>query len=91
MAQIKDLNEFLAGAELQHYYNSFVKDLKVNTVPQIKYVEDDDLMGVGMTKPEIRRLRRFFSKEHPKGALSKLKKVGDYRRKLGGTAGRAPQ
>lgn len=76
MAQLKDLHEFLTGAELQHYYDNFAKDLKVTTVPQIKYVSDDDLVGFGMSKPEIRRLRRFFSKEHPKGALGRLKKAG---------------
>lgn len=75
MAQLKDLHEFLIGAELQHYYNNFVRDLKVTTVPQIKYVDDNDLLDVGMSKPEIRRLRRLFSKEHPKGALGKLKKA----------------
>lgn len=74
--QTKDLLEFLADCELKHYHNDFVTKLKVNTVPQLKYVVDDDLNGLGMSKPEIRRLRHSFKKECPKGALVKIKKVG---------------
>lgn len=73
--QTKDLLEFLADCELRHYHNDFVTKLKVNTVPQLKYVVDDDLTGLGMSKPEIRRLRHSFKKECPKGALVKIKKI----------------
>ena len=75
MAQHKDFYEFLVEAELQHYYDSFKNDLKVSSVPQLKYVEDEDLVDMGMTKPEIRRLKKFFKKECPQGTFSKLKKV----------------
>ena len=75
MAAPKDLYEFLTEAELQHYFNSFKNDLKVTSVPQIKYVEEEDLLDMGMSKPEIRRLKKFFKRECPQGALGKIKKV----------------
>lgn len=73
---MKDLCEFLEAAELQQYLTSFQDKLKVTTIDQIKYVDDEDLAGIGMSKPEIRRLRQFFVKERPQSALDKLRKVG---------------
>lgn len=32
MSQVKDLNEFLTVAELQHYYDNFKNDLKVSSL-----------------------------------------------------------
>ena len=72
----KDLYEFLVESELEQYYNSLHSDLKIQTVSQIKYLEEDDLIEQGMTKPEIRRLMKYFKKYHPQGALGKIKKVG---------------
>jgi len=75
MTTPRDLSEFLAEAELQDYYNSFINELKVSSVSQIKYVEDDDLADIGMSKPEVRRLKKFFRKECPQGAFGKIKKI----------------
>ena len=73
---MKGLYEFLVNAELQQYFEGFKEKLKVNSIDQIKYVDDEDLAGVGMSKPEIRRLRQVFKKECPQSALDKLRKVG---------------
>jgi len=70
-----DLREFLVAAELESYYNPLRDGLKVASVDHIKYVVDQDLVGIGMSKPEIRRLRQFHKKACPQGALGKLKKV----------------
>ena len=70
-----DLREFLVTAELDSYYNQLHDSLKVASVAQIKYVDDHDLVGIGMSKPEIRRLRQFHKKACPQGAFSKLRKV----------------
>jgi len=70
-----DLREFLAAAELDYYYSHLHDGLKVASVAHIKYVDDQDLVGIGMSKPEIRRLRQFHKKVCPQGALGKLKKV----------------
>lgn len=68
------LYEFLIEAELQQYYAGLKNDLKVQNVSQIKYVCDDDLHQIGMSKPEMRRLRKYFEKHFPQNYLSKLKK-----------------
>jgi len=72
---MKDLREFLQDAELMQYYDSLQTRLKLNSVAQLKCIDDDELTKLGMSKPEVRRLRQFFKKECPQSALSKLKKV----------------
>jgi len=69
------LNEFLLEAELEHYYEPFKNKLKIASVAQIKYVEEEDLSGLGMTKPEQRRLRKYFQRYFPQTYLKKIKKV----------------
>lgn len=44
-------------------------------VPHLKYATDEDLRQVGFSKPEIRRLRKFFEKYYPHGYLSKIKRL----------------
>ncbi|KAJ4433872.1 hypothetical protein ANN_16185 [Periplaneta americana] len=69
------LYEFLIEAELQQYYAGIKNDLKVQNVPQLKYVTEDDLHTIGMSKPEMRRLKKFFQKHFPQNYLSKFKKI----------------
>lgn len=69
------LYDFLLEAELSHYFNPLKNDLKVTSVAQLKYVEEDDLMQLGMTKPEMRRLRKYFQKYCPQTYLRKIKKM----------------
>ena len=70
------LSELLSGAELDHYLDTLVHRLKVRTMAQLKYVKDDDLLEVGMTKPEIQRLMKVYRKHMAQqGTFSKLKKV----------------
>ena len=42
---------------------------------QLKYVTEDDLCGIGMTKPEMRRLKKYFQRHFPQNYLSKFKKM----------------
>ena len=72
-----DLYEFLVESELEQYYNSLHNDLKIQTVSQIKYLEEDDLAEQGMSKPEIRRLMKYYRKYYPQGAFGKIRKVRD--------------
>lgn len=44
-------------------------------VPHLKYASDEDLKQVGLSKPEIRRLRKFYEKYYPHGYLSKIKRL----------------
>ncbi|XP_071450901.1 activated Cdc42 kinase-like [Hetaerina americana] len=69
------LYEFLIEAELQQYYAGIRNDLKVQNVSQLKYVTEEDLQNIGMSKPEMRRLKKFFQKHFPQNYLSKFKKM----------------
>ena len=70
------LSELLAGANLQCYLDVLIHNLKVHSTAQLKYVRDDDLLEVGMTKPEVQRLMKLYRKQATQpGKLTKLKKV----------------
>jgi activated CDC42 kinase 1 len=47
----------------------------VQNTAQLKYVTEEDLCGIGMTKPEMRRLKKYFQKHFPQNYLSKFKKM----------------
>ncbi|XP_037040571.1 activated Cdc42 kinase-like isoform X1 [Bradysia coprophila] len=70
-----DLYEFLVESELQQYYNSIRNELKISMASHLKYASDEDLKQVGLSKPEIRRLRKFYEKFYPHGYLSKIKRL----------------
>lgn len=53
----------------------FKGDLKVQTTAQLKYVTEEDLVAIGMSKPEMRRLKKYFQKHYPQNYLSKFKKM----------------
>lgn len=75
MGTVRDLHDFLEEAELLHYYSALCNQLRITAVPQLKYVEEEDLAGIGMSRPEMRRLKKMYKKECPHGALGKIKKV----------------
>ncbi|KAJ6641428.1 Activated Cdc42 kinase-like [Pseudolycoriella hygida] len=70
-----DLYEFLVESELQQYYNSIRNELKISMVSHLKYASDEDLKQVGLSRPEIRRLRKFYEKCYPHGYFSKIKRL----------------
>uniref|UniRef100_A0A182JST2 non-specific protein-tyrosine kinase n=1 Tax=Anopheles christyi TaxID=43041 RepID=A0A182JST2_9DIPT len=73
--KIPDLYEFLAEAELQQYYNSLKNELKITNVTHLKYATDEDLRQVsGLSRPEIRRLRKYYEKYYPHGYLNKIRR-----------------
>ncbi|XP_046669114.1 ack-related non-receptor tyrosine kinase-like isoform X2 [Homalodisca vitripennis] len=78
------LYDFLIEAELQHYFTSLKNDLKVQTAAQLKFVSDDDLQQLGMSKPEMRRLKKYFQKHFPQNYISKLKKMIVYKKEENG-------
>ncbi|KAF5281236.1 hypothetical protein FQA39_LY05122 [Lamprigera yunnana] len=69
------LYEFLVEAELQHYFNSIKNELKITHPSQLKFATDGDLAGLRMSKPEVRRLRKYYEKHFPHNYLSKFKKL----------------
>lgn len=75
--QKKQLVDLLVAAELHQYLSSLNSQLNVNTVRQLKAVSDDDFVTVlGMSKPEVRRLRKFIKKmAGQSGTLEKIKNI----------------
>ena len=47
--------------------------MQVHNVGQLKYVVDEDLATIGMSKPECRRLKTFFNKYCPGNYASKIR------------------
>ncbi|XP_057653112.1 activated Cdc42 kinase-like isoform X5 [Diorhabda carinulata] len=74
------LYEFLIEAELQQYFNSFKNNLKITHPSQLKFTTESDLIEIGMSKPEMRRLRKYYEKHYPHNYLSKFKKLLSHRK-----------
>jgi activated CDC42 kinase 1 len=72
---MKSLDDLLVSAELQQYSAGLQSLLHITVISQLKAVTDEQLVTLGMTKPEIRRLQQFFKKEFPQGALGRLRKI----------------
>uniref|UniRef100_A0A5K3EHV7 non-specific protein-tyrosine kinase n=1 Tax=Mesocestoides corti TaxID=53468 RepID=A0A5K3EHV7_MESCO len=70
----QDFYDFLKAADLDEYYSVFSKHLKIRTVSQLKYVTDIELTEMGMSRPEVRRLKKHFERECPQTTMGKLKK-----------------
>lgn len=49
--------------------------MKISLVSHLKYATDEDLKQIGLSKPEIRRLRKYYEKVYPHGYLSKIKRL----------------
>ncbi|XP_026333695.1 activated Cdc42 kinase-like isoform X2 [Hyposmocoma kahamanoa] len=69
------LKEFLEEAELQQYYDLFRDILKVTKVSQLKFVATEDLVQIGLSKPEQRRYKKIYTKYFPNPYISKIKKL----------------
>jgi len=50
-------------------------ELKITNAAQFKYAADEDLRFIGLSRPEIRRLRKFYEKHFPHSYLSKIKRL----------------
>lgn len=49
--------------------------MKITAVHQLKYATDEDFKTMGMSRPEIRRLRKFYDKYYPHSYLNKIKRL----------------
>ena len=60
---------------LLQFYNELRNSLRVCHVQQLKYVNEDDLCSIGMTKNEAQRLKTFHNRYCPPNYVTKLKKL----------------
>lgn len=49
-------------------------ELKITTILQLKYATDQDFKSIGFSRPEMRRLHKFYDKYCAQGYLSKIKR-----------------
>lgn len=49
--------------------------LKIAKVSQLKFVVTEDLIQIGLSKPEQRRYKKVYSKYFPNPYISKIKKL----------------
>ena len=68
------LVDFLSEIQLEQFYYLFVKNLHVTRITHFDHVEEIDLTGIGMSKPEQRRLFEHL-KKYKKPSLKKLFRV----------------
>ena len=69
------LFELLQEADLSQFYNDLRSHLRVCHVQQLKDVNEDDLMSIGMSKNEAHKLKGFHNKYCPPNYVTKLKKL----------------
>lgn len=55
--KVKFMN-FLKHYDLAKHHESFVKKLGVHKVSHLKHTKDEDLKEIGLTRPEIARLKQ---------------------------------
>lgn len=68
------LFDLLAEAELTTYNAVMKSKLKLRHAEHLKFVTEDDLNDIGMSKPEQRRLWKSFHRHFPVSLVGKLKK-----------------
>ena len=69
------LFELLQEADLSQFYNELRNTLRVCHVQQLKYVNEDDLCSIGMSKSEAQRLKNVHNRYCPPNYVTKLKKL----------------
>ncbi|CAG9558649.1 unnamed protein product [Danaus chrysippus] len=71
----EDLIAFLEEADLEQYYGCFRDILKVTKLSQLKFVAVEDLIQIGLSKPEQRRYKKLYSRYFPNTYITKLKRL----------------
>ncbi|CAZ39159.1 Ack-related non-receptor tyrosine kinase [Caenorhabditis elegans] len=69
------LNKLLQAADLSGYESDLRRKLKLRNAADLQYVEEVDLLSVGMSRPEQKRLRKEYTKMFPSGIFGKVKKA----------------
>ena len=69
------LFEFLQEGGLHQHFASIRDILHVYQVSQLKYVTAEDLLHIGMSKPETRRLKTLYQKQSRHKYTNKIKQL----------------
>ena len=68
------LHDFLSEIQLEQFYYLIVRNLHLTRIAHFDHVEEIDLTGIGMSKPEQRRLFDHL-KKYKKPSIKKFFKV----------------
>ncbi|MFH4982461.1 hypothetical protein AB6A40_009170 [Gnathostoma spinigerum] len=71
------LSELLREADLSRYESAMMTVLKLRTASDVLYTDEKDLTGIGMSRPEQKKLRATYHSLFHKDSL-----VGKLRRKI---------
>ncbi|EFO87337.1 CRE-ARK-1 protein [Caenorhabditis remanei] len=69
------LNKLLQAADLTGYEPDLRRKLKLRNAADLQYVEEVDLLSIGMSRPEQKRLRKEYTRMFPSGIFGKVKKA----------------
>ena len=69
------ISKILQESGLSHIEHLLSDKLRVYNVDHLKYVNDSDLVELGLSQPEIRRLWKHYNKLCPQSLVGKLKKA----------------
>ncbi|GMR50777.1 hypothetical protein PMAYCL1PPCAC_20972 [Pristionchus mayeri] len=73
---IPSLKTLLDAADLLSFEHPLTCDLHLRHAGDIEYVDENDLLGIGMSRPEQKRLRKEYARMFPKASVfGKLKKA----------------
>uniref|UniRef100_A0A0K0FWS7 non-specific protein-tyrosine kinase n=1 Tax=Strongyloides venezuelensis TaxID=75913 RepID=A0A0K0FWS7_STRVS len=68
------LHHLLEESDLLVYEQEFLFQLKLRHAGDLEYVEEQDLLSIGMSRPEQKRLRKIYEKYYPpKTFVGKIK------------------
>ncbi|CAF1327509.1 unnamed protein product [Rotaria magnacalcarata] len=57
---LPQLRQFLEQIELEEYYTLIVEKLKVYSIGDLRYANESDLLSLGMSKPQFRKVKRHM-------------------------------
>ncbi|EGT53842.1 CBN-ARK-1 protein [Caenorhabditis brenneri] len=69
------LNKLLQAADLAGYESDLRRKLKLRNAADLQYVDETDLLSIGMSRPEQKRLRKEQTRMFPSGIFGKVKKA----------------
>ncbi|UMM31411.1 hypothetical protein L5515_012898 [Caenorhabditis briggsae] len=69
------LNKLLQATDLTGYESDLRRKLKLRNAADLQYVEEVDLLSIGMSRPEQKRLRKEYTRMFPSGIIGKVKKA----------------
>lgn len=70
---MEQLQNFLESNDLGEYFDAITNQLKMKSVSKLKFISEDDLLQIGMSRPQIKMLFDCYRKEQsPFGKIRRI-------------------